>query len=308
MPQWTTATHTWTGWNGDSFDLTTGDSGVWLAPGARGMEHAPATHQWIDSPAVAGSVWNGSNTDKRDVFWPVAVQRNDGTQSWLDLNRRLWKTWHPRRRGVWSVTQPSTAGTAGETRTLQLRFVAVDFQPDIEPTLIGWAEYGLSFVAEQPFWRGPTLSQVWGQNVAAVNFFGGVTLGTSGFGPPFVIGSSSSMATSTVYNAGDVDAWPVWTVYGPCTSATVGIGDLVIEVPVTLLAGEWVQIDTDPSAQVAWKGSGPIDLTTALDVTYQLGDVAFASVADGQQVALSVSMVGTGRVGLDLTPLYYSAY
>jgi hypothetical protein len=302
-------THVWTAENGDAWELTSGDSGVWLGPGVRGVGMPPTTHFWIEGAATNGARWNGAITEKRTVFWPIAVYNNAGSQAWIDYDRRFWNSLQPEKRGTWTVTQPGTQDVAGQTRSLRLRFADDgDWAPDIDPALVGWGNYGVTLIAEQPFWEGPTISNQWGQGSAAVNFFGGGSPSAPGAGPAFYISSGSSIATASITNIGDVSAWPVWTIFGPCTSATVGLAGKTIAAPITLNSGEWLQINTAPSSQVAWFGSGTVDIATATNRTSNLGAVSFASVPPAANVPLSVALTGTGRVRIELTPLYRRAW
>jgi hypothetical protein len=59
---------------------------------------------------------------------------------------------------------------------------------------------------------------------------------------------------------------------------------------------------------VAWFGSGTVDIATATNRTSNLGAVSFASVPPGANVPLSVALTGTGRVRIELTPLYRRAW
>lgn len=306
---WTTTIHTWTAENGDSWELTSPDTGVWLGPNPQGLGMATPTHYWTEGPGVDGALWNGMITEKRPVSWVVGVYSNAGSQAWIDYDRKFWASLHPRKRGTWTVTQPGTAEVAGDTRSMRLRLLDDgNWAPDIDPALVGWGVYTVNLIAEQPFWQGKTITDSWTQAAAPVNFFGGGSVGGSGFGPPFYIGAGSSVATSTISNPGDEDAYPVWTIYGPCTAASVGLNGLSISAPITLLTGEWLQINTAPTSQVGWFGSGTVDVSTATDRTADLVVGGFGAVPPGENVPLSVSITGAGRVQIELTPLYRRAW
>jgi hypothetical protein len=100
------------------------------------------------------------------------------------------------------------------------------------------------------------------------------------------IKSSFTLASATIKNEGDEDAWPVWTVRGPCTTATVGLNGHAITFPMTLTAGQWVTINTDPSDQVAYDQSGA-------DRSAELTAVDFAEIPPGEAVPLTITMSGT---------------
>lgn len=97
----------------------------------------------------------------------------------------------------------------------------------------------VTFRAVDPYWQDTTDTAAgpWAQGGA-----------TAGFFPlfPLRLTSSEVLASATVDNLGDVDAWPVWTVAGPGSTITLlnqSTGK-VLTLNATLLAGESVVIDT----------------------------------------------------------------
>lgn len=303
--QWTSSEHWWT-CGDDTWDLSSGDSGVFLMPGVRGLNMPPINRYTQKSASVAGSRWRGSVTEEREAFWPLFIHSDGGSQAWLDHNRRFWNTMRPDKTGVWTVKQPGSEDVAGESRSLTLRYSDDGSQTyDVAPELFGWMEYGITLVAEQPYWVGDVIGQVFGPPPGSVDFFGG----SAHVGPPFNIRSASSMANASIENPGDVEAPPVWTLYGPFTTATVGVGARLITVPFTVADGEWVRIDTTPTDRRAMFGSGDVlpgkgvnrnrDLTSSSNLR---GNVPPAASAQ-----LSVNMAGTGRVEVEIQPRYYQA-
>lgn len=278
-------TMTWTGWDGTVFDLTDQASPVRLKQGVRGL-HEPGVQRFSDtSPALAGSLYRGFRTLERDVFWPVAIY---GAEAFFEADRAFWRTMDPGRPGVWAVT-----AIDGSTRRLLCRFA-----PDAghvfraDPSPIGWAAYGVSLVADdQPYWQADPIVRRW-KAADAVPFFPG---------PPFRISSGSTLASAKITNPGDVETYPVWTLTGPFTSATVGVGGLLVEVPSPLGAGRSMTVDTDPSAYSAVLDDGT-------DVTRTLGRSEFVPIPAGESVSLSLSMIGSGAVSAQITPLYRRAW
>lgn len=285
------STHTWTGWDGSVWDLSGLDSGVSLGAGVRGLTMPPVQRFTSDSPGVHGSRWRGSRTQEREVFWPLRVFHAAGSQEWLDYDAAFWRTMHPDQTGVWTVTQPN-----GVARSLTLRCVDDGQQSfDTDPALLGWARYGVTLVAEQPYWEGEPVVRSW-KLTDPVPF-----LGPRGFGPPFYISQGSTLSNASIDNAGDIDAWPVWTIYGPTDSVTVGVNGRTVSVPFAIPSGAVITIDTRPTAQTALDGAG-------VEFTAQLGSFDFAPVPAGQAVPLSLAMVGNGYVEASLTPLHLRAW
>lgn len=288
---WTACQHTWVGWDGTEWDLSHGASGIALQGGVRGIRNPPVIRYTGKAAAVDGSLYRGSVTDERECFWPVKVWNDNGSQAWIDHNARFWKTLDESRLGTWIITQPS-----GVRRSLKVRYTGLDNDSDdIDPGLFGWCIYGIQLVAEQPFWQGDPVSRTFAPPSTIGNFFGGT--GGTGFGPPFEIGAGSTTASASISNTGDVSAWPVWRVTGPTTSVTVGLSGHSIVFPMTIPSGQWIEINTAPTSQVARDQDGT-------DRTIQLGAVDFAEIPQGANVPLTISMTGTGTVTCTVTPLY----
>jgi len=279
----------WTGWDGTEWDLTDYRSGVFLQnSGVEGLTMPAHTAWTAGSPAVHGQYYRGHVVEPRTVFWPVHIY-GDTSEEWLSRNAAFWRTMHPGKYGTWSVTTPG-----GSQRTLSCRFVDDGGHSyGLDPSMAGWASYAVSLIADQPFWLGEPQRRTWAQS-DPVDFFGGLAKG-----PPFRISSGSQLATATITNEGDVEAWPVWTIRGPATSVTVGVDGRTVQWSITLAEGDTLVIDTDPTVQCAW--------LNGVDVTAQLGTASFAPIPAGEDRPLSLTMAGTGSVQAEITPRYYMA-
>jgi hypothetical protein len=282
--------HTWTGWDG-SLWLFRQDQGVWLdSDGIRGLGMPDITRYTSTSPSMNGSRNRGYIIAERQVFWPLHIAFTD------DLDAAFWRTMLPYETGTWTVQKPN-----GDQRSLDLRFVDdSQWATAGSPWLLKHNLYGINLVAEQPLWRGAPIIQSWDAS-PPIQFFGGGTIGSPQLGPPFGISASNDYGSATITNPGDVEAWPKWTMTGPFTSATVGIGGATVTVPFTVASGSSLVIDTSPRVQAAV-------LNGTTDKTAQLGSVSWASVPPGQDVTLSVSTVGGGSVSAELVPLYLRAW
>lgn len=285
-PKWTSNQHTWFGWDGSEWDLSHGLSGLSLLAGARGMLEPPIVRYATKPGAINGSLHRGSIYDERDCFWPLKVYNGDGSQAWLDHNRKFWRTLDKDQVGRWVITQPS-----GERRTLTARFNGLsDDSLSDDLGLVARQVFGVNLVAENPFWMGEPIGETF-NNGASENFYGGS--GGGGFGPPYYLSSGVTIATATVTNPGDVDVWPTWTLRGPYSAATAsGVG-----FPA-LAADEWISMNTDPTDQVAWDHTGA-DRTAELENFDQ-----FVEIQRGETVPLEITMTGAGSVSVEITPAY----
>lgn len=277
----------WTGWDGSSWDLNDDSTGVCLQEGVRGLAMPPVTQYRAESPGVAGARYKGTRITAREVFWPLQIYTTPGS-AYADLDSAFWRTLDPTKLGTWTVYQPS-----GEARALDLRYETDDPTWDFDPALRGYNLYGVSMIADQPYWRGNPITRVF-SNVAPVSFFG----------PPgvFRISSSASIGTATIDNPGDVPAWITWTLTGPIDAATVGMSGGLISIVDPIAAGSSLTIWTSPDQMIAVDGSGyehPLDPAAK-----------FKSVAAGGTTTLSLTMsalTAAASIQASLTPYYYRA-
>lgn len=280
----------WTGWDGSVWNLSDPAEGVFITGDIEGLGN-PSHLAWVgESPATHGQYYRGHVVEPRQVFWPTYLYSDAGTLEWLDLDRAFWRSLQPGKHGVWSVSTPR-----GGKRSLSCRFVDDGrhvFERD--PMIRGWASYGVSLIADSPFWTGEPVRRTWAQS-DMVEFFGGAAKG-----PPLHISSGSQLSSARMTNEGDLEAWPVWTITGPLTSVTVGVDDATVQWTVQLTADDVLVIDTDPQVQCAW--------LNGVDVTAQLGTADFAPIPAGVELPLSLTMAGTGSVEAAITPRFYRAW
>lgn len=296
----------WTA-KGSEWSLTDPSTGLFLKPGVRGLGSAAYTRHSTSSPAVAGSKFEGASFLDREVFWPLHIFSDAGSVEWMERDRAFWATMDPEDTGVWTVTHPD-----GAHRTLRLRFLNDgDKVRDRDPMRTGWDSYGITLLAEQPFWVGdPVVKSFIGQ-VPPEPFFG-----TDG--PVVKIASSYSAANATMDNPGDVESYPRWYVDGETTSVSVGVNGVVVTVPFAVPAGKCLVIESDPDligatlydVTVGGASKKPsdrvfgADLINPADVSPALGEADFAPIPSGSQVPLSMEITGPGRVECLLPTLY----
>jgi len=294
-PGWERMILTWTGWDGSVWDLTHPDGGVFLTRGGvRGLGMPDKINHYRDENAtIDGAYWRGLKYGPREVYWPTHLFNDASTREWTDFDRAFWKSLHPRREGVWSVTVPGVS-----TRTLRLRLTSDgSWAPEVDPTFFGWTDYPITLQADQPLWVGGTIAREF-EGVGGTPFFGGTTAGD----PIIVIGSGRTLSTASITNPGDEDAWPRWKVTGPSTMATVAVAGHTVEIPVTLAdATKWISIDSDPTVQSIVDQDGN-------DVFESMGAIDFGAIPAGETVNLSLSMTGTGKIRVEFDPLYLRAW
>lgn len=300
---WVGLQMTWTGWDGSVWSLTTTAEGSVMMAGVRGLSMPPVQHYLTTYASVDGARWRGNTIEPREVFWPIQIYHDAGSQAWVDRDRAFWRTMRPGKTGVWTVTHPN-----GEQRHLDCRFSDDSQQAfNLDPVAVGWNNYGINLVAHQPFWRGALMRSEWATAADSTPFFPTTTGGN------FTISPSNTLDDATVTNPGDVDAFPVWEIYGPCITAHVGIYSNLIEIPFAVDAGKVLIIDTSPTAQTAilysYTGTGPARvLSDPLDKISELGPADFCPIPADATTDVDLIMDGTGSMAVEFTPHYLRAW
>lgn len=303
-PSWSGMPMTWAA-KGLEFSLTDRRTGIHLMPGVRGLGSTTTERHSSASPAVAGSRYEGTSTLDREAHWPLRIWHNGGSIDWMERDRAFWATMDPEDTGVWTVTHPD-----GKHRSLRLRFVSDgDHARDRNPLRLGWDTYGITLVAEQPFWEGDPVVKSW-KNRTYAPFF-------EPTGPQIVnIAAGSDASTATIDNPGDVESYATWFLDGAMTAAAVGVNGVVVDVPFAIATGECLVIDSDPelvgatmyqisAAQLALPAEQRkkpsarvigVDLINPLDMSAALGEADFAPIPAGASVPLTLTITGAGAV------------
>lgn len=122
---------------------------------------------------------------------------------------------------------------------------------------------------------------------------------------PLRLASSEVFTDTTITNSGDVEAWPIWHVYGPGSALVLRnltTGQL-LELTVSLAVNEYVVIDTRPGAKTVAKNDGT-NLFPNLSTSSALWPLQAGSTS------LRVEMAGTtsdSSVRLTFRPRYLTA-
>lgn len=239
------------------------------------------------SPAVHGSVWAGWRAASRTVVLPLLFRSNALTAHVQDFMRGVVPDL-PGLPGPGPSTLtailPDSSRWSLQIRRVEDGGLTLDRIPDKARRL----KVTTSWRADV-FWAGQLWERSWSGAAAEEPWLltsGGVAR----------LGSSHTYATASITNEGHVRAWPVYTITGPATAASVGIGDRQVTLGVPVAAGETVTIDTDPQV-----GQTAISSLNG-DITGSLTAVDFAPIEPGVN-ALAVTMTGTGTISAAYRPL-----
>ena len=272
----------WTGTDGVEWDLVAGPA--YILSGARGFG-LPTPQHWMKETLLNGATHTGLRFPARDVYMPVEIDTDD----MLAQDRKFFAGLDPFTEGRLRVTTPDA-----RWRELPCRYVeGAEGEYEGDPLLFKRATYAIRMVAADPFWRGAPVSVSYGY-AGGSSFFDG---------PPFRLAPSNVLGQGTVVNDGDVSAYATWLLEGPFMGFSVGIGTSLVEMTVTKAAGEWVEIDGNPTRLT-------IRDETGIDLREQASEVKFASIPPGETtIDTTLNGASTGsRVTVSFVPRYYRAW
>ncbi len=286
--------HTWTGWDGTSFDLSVPTAGVQLLQGGLTGLHMPEFDQFLDEAAsVDGATFRGDRAKVRNAEWTLGIF-GDSSAEWRERDTAFWRTMRSRRPGLWTVTDPD-----GVSRSLVCRFRSTsEYSYERDPLKAGWAVYQVALLAEQPFWTGaPILSPVWGNTETPVNF-----TGPSDSAPDYYVSGATTIGSASMTNPGDVDADLTYTAKGTGTGLTSvriqAAGGDMLYGPVA--AGSTLRINTDPAA--------PLATLDGVDVSGAVDPWDPRPIPAGETSPLAVTLVGQGTLQASFVPRYFRAF
>ena len=306
-PAWAGMPMTWTA-KGVTWPLTDRSTGIYLKPNVRGLGTVTTERHASTSPALPGSRHEGVSVLDREVFWPLRIYSRDGSVGWMLRDRAFWAGMDPDDTGIWEITHPD-----GAKRTLELRFLNDgDHVRGKNPLRLGCDNYTITLTAEQPYWVGAPEVKSFKAPPPPEPFF-------EPDGPHLInIASSYSVEDATIDNAGDVESYPRWYIDGDVTSASVGVGGVVVSVPFEVPYGKCLVIESDPEdigatlydITVAGMDLKPaervfgVHLINPVDMSRDLGANNFAPIPAGKAVPLSLTLIGSGVVECLLPSLY----
>ncbi len=292
----------WVGADGVIWELSQAGGGALIMPGIQGVFETPDMEVFSSSSQLPGRLQRGSRAKEKKVWWPVATY-GDTPEQWQERDTAFYRGLQTDRPGrFW------WAGVTNKWRYLDLNFLAVTDNPEKDPSKPGWAQYGLEFVANFPYWapdESGRMSQIFTSSGATV-FWPTDSKG-------FTVGRGFDLDSARVTNDGDVPAEPVVTVHGGVMSdVTITIDGATTVVPWTLPQGSWVAINTDQRAfdlEITPGVVTTIPPMTAIDNlgqdrTRDLGRFDPIEVPVGSNIAVDVTYTGTGAVGIHFDPRY----
>lgn len=277
----------WTGFDGSTFVLCGEDAAPAMQRGVKGL-HMPRMDVFESStPLVPGVDLRGYSLPARSVYWPLLFQAATPDE-WRTRYSDFFRSFHPVETGTWTVGE----GDGARTLPLVGSFDGA-YSFSVDPFVTGWAYIGVELLAPRPLWRGKRIRQTFFAD-EPVDFI------PSAPGDEYHPSPVASFASATFPNPGDEPAYLLWTVEGPQSSLELGVDGAVIDVPFDVEEGSTLIIDTDPAGQYATLDGD--------DVTAELGFQMFGPVPARGSSPLTIRSAGSGSVGAELVPLYWTAY
>lgn len=221
------------GSNGDTIQLTNTDSDFILTTGVLGFG-IPPTKVRIAESASDGGVWRYTKRGIRDIDLPIAVT---GTNR-QDVENKLRRLANLLQdiEGPTKIRATYTDGLAYELKAHYVGGGDVAYGPNSNGKLAKWV---ISMQAPNPFWEAVS-PQNFTLNLSANR---GLLKGNSSLSELRLSGQYG-FGDVTLINPGDVVAFPVWTITGPCDNVSISQDGVGFSYDVPIAAGEQIIIDT----------------------------------------------------------------
>ncbi|WP_141575835.1 phage tail domain-containing protein [Actinomadura sp. WMMA1423] len=286
----------WTSPLGRVTHLSDWPTGYLVQPGARGLDMPTFKAYETESPQIHGNRRTGTKANAREIMIPVVIYSHDGRAAFLERKRQLLKDLSPLDgdggRGTLTLTEPD-----GSSRSITAIYASgAEGSEDLDAAGRRWTAYGLTWTCESPFWEGKPFGRSFRAGVVE-NFFPS--------GVPWEVADSQVLGADVrIFNPGDVQAFPVWTLRGPMESATFthpAAGTWTLTR--TLALGDVAVIDTRERIKTAL-------LNDAVDLWPNIDEAAVLwPLLSGEN---RVDLVVTGStpdtvVEFEVTPRYLSA-
>ena len=226
----------WESWAGEVWEISNTSAALFALQGAAGFGLPDVDHQVSESALLDGATWGGVTTAAQEPMIPLRVE-GPTTTEFLALHDAVMRALEPTRESWVTVERPD-----GQSRRSAFRYKAGGDAPlELDPVEVRRATYGITWLRTDPLWQGEPVE---------VSFSADVVARRSPPSPPHFLRNSRSLARSTMTNPGDVGTHTVVRVEGPFSGFTIGIGDAVTTATMTKAAGQWVEIDMRPRANI----------------------------------------------------------
>lgn len=256
---------------------------------------AEVAHEEDAVPGQDGARHRASRYKPHEFTLKLTISANPGDQAGLRTAlRQLMYAMSPTRgEGIIRVTSP--LGDVRELPCFCTSGLGLEEKPDSSG--VDMQQAAVVFRAYDPYWRD--------QSDISTSFTIGATPSFFPFFPLRLTASQIAVDT-TVSNAGDGVAWPVWTIFGPAAQIVLRnltTGELLLFSTLTLGAGESVVIDTRPGYKTATKNDRT-NVFPDLDVSSSLWALQPGNTA--LRLEMSAALAGSSALQLNFRQRYLS--
>ena len=199
--------------------------------GVEGLDDPPRSLIDVEPSTWDGSMPTGARYQPRDVFIPLFYSAKS-TRELRDTVRRMASLLDV-KRGPVTLRLSHADGTIREINGRLAAPLSPAAFSQSEGSL--WRKLGVTLRCSDPFWHGEQRSQTFSLG-DPLPFLSDTFL-------PVTISESQVTGGTLITNAGDADAYPVWTLVGPCDSATITMHDTLFTVN-DLTEGQTLVVDT----------------------------------------------------------------
>ncbi|MFE9865864.1 phage tail family protein [Streptomyces sp. NPDC005506] len=287
---------TWTSSTGRVTSLSDFDdwqSGVFVMPGVAGHGLPDYTFYADQSPAFDGSVVRGVRAGQRSITIPLHIWDMD-RPSCLARFHQIVQDLNP-AYGPGTLTFTESDGSA---RRISAYYAdGLNGQDDDDKWGRHWMTAVLTFNAPSPYWLGQDRTvtfQVGGGSDTALPIL------------PWKVRDSQVLGSVKVINLGEVDTYPVWTIKGPATAATITnttTGESFV-LTRTMSSSDTAVIDTREGVK-----SALLNGSTNLWPNLNSAAVLWPLRPGSNDVSLTVTgTTGASSVQLSYTSRYLTAY
>ena len=290
----------WEGCDGSTWDLLDPFSPV-RATNLLGLGLPGFTQQFSEAAAVDGRVYEGTTWGANTVTMTVLVGDDYVPDGYTE--RRTGEAWRALDRSWRASLSPELTGnlvviSGVGRRQLELRLAPEVPTPDggIQPGHRGKAIYEYTLTADDnPWWTGEEQSDFWEFKDESQPFFGGATGSVL-----LYISPASAIQSAAIPNPGSRPVPPRWWARGRYASLSVGVGDVMQDLPFPLDQGQEVHVDsatqtiTDADGNSLWPLMGYADAT-------------FPAIPAGELVPVRIELTGAqpgAGVGVSVRPRF----
>lgn len=219
------------GGNNDSIELTNKYSSYVLTSGVLGLGIPPVSVRITES-AGDGGTWRHTKRGVRDVDLPIAILGTDRAD--LEVKLRRLASLINDTEGPTRIVATYTDGTAFQLFAHYVGGGDVAYGKEGNSVFANWT---LSFQAPQPYW----------ESTSSINYVLQQTGAGRGLLPQLSklkLAGQFGFGDVVLTNPGDVAAYPVWTIKGPCDSASFSANGVGFTYNAAILDTETITVDT----------------------------------------------------------------